>query len=443
MLHSKAKVTENRIPINDWAARDPLTGLYNRPYFYKLLHDALLAVKHQSGAMALLLFDVDHFRDINDSFGHRAGDEVLRLVACRLQSGLRSSAVLARFGGDEFAVLLPQTDLETAQKVGQTLLALLGNRPVSLASRRIHLRVSAGLALYPYHADNAESLMVGAEMGMYAAKSGGGNRLEMCTSPEPGRKRAEERLYWEHKIDESLRNDGFTLYWQPILDLHRNRVVSYELLLRMKERGGHVIGPDSFLWVAERSNLISAIDRWVVGRAIQYVSSFFYGRETEVYALHVNLSANAFCDDQLLEMFLQAFECRSVDPSRLVLEITESTAIADPGRAQAFMNTLRAAGCRFALDDFGVGFSAFDQLRNLPLDFLKIDGRFVRHAVQNPIDRHLVRAMVDIARGLGLKTIAEHIPDQRTIELLAEYGVDYGQGYYIGRPQPAPAALKR
>lgn len=442
MLHSKAKEVNRWNRLDHWATRDPLTGLYSRPHFYKLLHNTLLAVKHPSDAVALLLFDLDRFRDINESFGHRAGDEVLRLIACRLEAGLHNKAILARFGGDEFAVLLPQTDLQAAREVGRNLLRLLGNRPISVANRHIYLRVSAGVAVYPHHADSAESLLVGAERGMYTAKSGGGNRLEVGASSGPSRKLAEERLYWELKIAEALRNDGFTLYWQPILDLRRNRVVGYELLLRMKDREGRVIEPDSFLRIAERSGQIFAIDRWVVRQAIEYLSSFLCD-QPEVHALHVNLSANAFCDDQLLEMLLQELKRLPLDPSRLVLEITESTAIADPGRAQVFIDALRAVGCRFALDDFGVGFSAFDRLRYLPVDFLKIDGRFVRDAVHNPVDRHLVRAMVEMSRALDLHTIAENIPDQQTIELLIEYGVDYGQGFYIGRPQPAPIALKR
>lgn len=428
--------------MNQQATRDPLTGLFNRPHFFNVLRHQLLTAKRQSDAVALLLADLDNFRDINDSFGHQAGDEVLRQVASALRSGLNDHGVLARLGGDEFAILLPQANVEAARRVGQTMLGLLGHSPISVANRRIQLRVSLGVAVYPYHADNVESLLVGAEMGMYAAKSCGGNRMEVCASLESGRKQAKERLYWELRIDEALRNDGLILYWQPVLDLRRSDVVGYELLLRMKERENHVISPDAFLPVAERSDLISAIDRWVVRRAIQYLA-VFQREQTESYALHVNLSAKAFGDDELLQIMLQEFERTAVNPSRLVLEITESTAIADLKRAKNFMDTLRTVGCRFALDDFGVGFSAFDTLRSLPIDFLKFDGSFVQNVVHNPVDRHLVRAMVDIARGLGIKTIAEYIPDQPTIDLLAAYGVDYGQGYYIGRPQPTPFHMKR
>lgn len=426
--------------LNYLATRDTLTGLLNRSRLNEKVQSELLRSKQQGAPLTLLILDLDNFKDINDTLGHRAGDSVLRRVADILKASLPPDAILARLGGDEFGILLPGRGVQEAREAGQKVLADLRGEAIPIGERMIFLRASLGVGVFPDHAQSGETLFVSADLGMYAAKRAGGNRVSICTTLASGRQQAEERLDWEQRIGEALRDDGFTLFWQPLLDLQQQRVVSYEVLLRLMGREGRVIAPRSFLRVAERSDLIHAIDRWVVRRAIRSLTERPHA-EHGVYALHVNLSGKAFDDDQLLPVMQQELQRTGVDPSRLVFEITETAAIADLDRAKKFMSTLRSMGCRFALDDFGVGFSAFDTLRRLPVDYLKLDGSFVRNVAHSRVDQHLVRAMVEVARGLEKKTIAEFIPDRKTLQLLAEYGVDYGQGYYIGRPQPPPLSV--
>jgi EAL domain-containing protein (putative c-di-GMP-specific phosphodiesterase class I) len=288
---------------------------------------------------------------------------------------------------------------------------------------------------------SAEDVLVNADLAMYDAKEAGRDRSATYSSQERGASRMKARITWAEKIREALEEDRFTLYAQPIVELASGEVRQHELLLRMLDERGEAIPPAAFLAVAERFDLMQDIDRWVVARAIrQMAEQKAAGREL---IFEVNISGSSTGDPELLTIIERELAETGVDPVNLVLEVTETTAVANIPRAQQFAARLAELGCRFALDDFGAGFGSFYYLKHLPFDLLKIDGEFVRSCTSNTTDQLLIRAAVDIARGLGKKTIAEYVGDEETVELLRELGVDYAQGFHVGRPGPLATRLER
>lgn len=419
------------------AARDSLTGLVNREYFQRELQRELARAKEAGDQGSLLFLDLDDFKDVNDTLGHREGDNILRRVGEIIAQGRSENEVVARLGGDEFAVLLPGTDALKARHIAESILSRLREGVLHVRGHLISLRASIGIATYPRPAAEVDDVLINADLAMYTAKRSGGNRASVYAEHHNARQQAESRLEWEQNVRAALRENRFVLHWQPVLALRERKVWGYELLLRMITREGDIIGPGQFLPTVEKTPLIYEIDRWVIRQAIHSLARFPLAR-AGVRCLHVNLSGKAFSDSDLLPLIGRELAATGVDPSMLVLEITETAAIEDVHRARNFMDALRAVGCRFALDDFGVGFSTFASLRQLPVDYLKIDGTFIRNLTTDPVNQHLVRAIVEVARALGKRTTAEYIPDEATLRMLVEYGVDYGQGYYIGRPRPMP-----
>lgn len=409
---------------------DTLTGLFNRYRFQTELDRELT-----HGAMGALLFlDLDQFKYVNDTLGHLAGDDLLRSVATLLQQHLGPSDIMGRLSGDEFAILLPQADGHRARQVAEELLELLRRHITIVGSRPVTVRGSIGIALYPEHGTSSEEILARADLAMYQVKEQGRNGLEMYRPDQNEQAQMESKLTWEGRIREALELDQFIPYFQPILDLHSSRVVRYEMLLRLRDRQGQVVLPGAFLGVAERFGLIHAVDRWVVQRAIRLIAE--QERVKQPICLEINLSGKAFADSELLPLIRREIARTGINPASLIMEITETAAITDTNLARLFVEDLASLGCRFAIDDFGAGFSSFSYLKDLPVDYLKIDGSFIRNLPRDPVDQHLVRTMVDLARGLGKKTIAEFVGDRETLSLLQEYGVDFAQGYFIGRPCP-------
>ena len=420
------------------ATYDPLTDLLNRRAFHEELELQLQRAERDGTAGALLFLDLDQFKYVNDSLGHQAGDTLLKNLATLLKGQLTTGDLLARLGGDEFAFLLPNTDASEAAAFAQQVLDAMRRHVAVVTGTPVTSTASIGVALYPADGQSAEALLARADFAMYAAKEQGRNRY--ATSAEIPWQQVElgSKLAWERRIREALAGDGLVLYLQPIASLRSGKVEQYELLLRMRGEDGRLIPPGAFLPVAERFGLIQQIDRWVVQQAIRMIADA--GRRGHKLRLEVNLSARAFEDADLLPLVRQHLAETGIDPAALVLEITETAAIADFQKATGFMQTLRALGCRFAIDDFGAGFSSFSYLKRLPVDYLKLDGSFIRDLPRDPVDQQMVRAMVEMARGLGLQTIAEFVEDEETLQLLRRYGVDFAQGYYIGKPGPIPEA---
>ncbi len=416
------------------ATHDPLTGLWNRRRFDEELRRQLGEAERYGSRGALLFLDLDQFKDVNDSRGHRAGDDLLTGLAILLRERLREIDVVARFGGDEFAILLPHAGAEEAEVVARDLLEVIRSHTFDAGGAPIGITVSLGIALFPDHAMTEGELLSRADMAMYRAKEEGRNRWRLFAPASEWQALVESRVSWHQRIRDALDHDLFVLHAQPILDLQSRKVTQYELLLRMTGPDGELIAPSFFLDIAERSGLIQDIDRWVVRKAIGMLAE--HEAAGGELTLEVNLSGKAFGDRELLPLIQQELELHRVDPKRLVLEVTETAAVDSLSDAQAFVRTLQDMGCGFALDDFGVGFSSFSQLKHLPVDYLKIDGSFVQDLAMNATDQHLVRAIVTVAKGLGKKTIAEFVGDDATLRLLTEYGVDFAQGYHIAHPAP-------
>ncbi|MBI5284537.1 MAG: EAL domain-containing protein [Chloroflexi bacterium] len=416
------------------ANHDPLTGLFNRRRFDEELERHVSEAQRYGLRGALLFMDLDTFKDVNDSRGHHAGDELLFALARLLREQLRATDIVARLGGDEFAVLLPHTDTEQAQTVAADLLDTIRNRTFVAGGSPLRITASIGMAVFPDHEVSAGECLSRADLAMYRAKDEGRDRVCLFTPDGDWQAQIESRISWQQRVREALENDRFVLHAQPILNLADGRISQHELLLRLDGGGGDFVLPGMFLDVAERSGLIQDIDRWVVRQAIRLIAE--HQAAGDDIRLEVNLSGKAFADHELLPMIQRELEASGVDPARLILEVTETAAIASIDEAQQFLRTLRAVGCGFALDDFGVGFSSFSHLKHLPVDYLKIDGSFIRDLPRSPVDQHLVQAIVGVARGLGKRTIAEFVGDGETLRLLREYGVDFAQGYFIGRPMP-------
>jgi diguanylate cyclase (GGDEF)-like protein/PAS domain S-box-containing protein len=423
------------------ADHDPLTGLLNRRSFERQLNQHIQQVQRYGPEGAALVLDIDRFKHINDTLGHNVGDELIVKVAQTLRTRLRDSDVLARLGGDEFAILLPRGGAAEATKVADAVLgAVRAQSVLTAAGRRRPITASIGIALFSdTERLTAEDLLVNADLAMYDAKEAGRDRAAIHSSQEGGTSRMKARITWAERIREALEEDRFTLYAQPIVNLSDGEVRQHELLLRMIDEGGEVIPPAAFIGIAERFDLMQEIDRWVVARAIRLMAEQrAAGREL---VFEVNISGSSTGDPELLTIIERELAETGVDPVNLVLEVTETTAVANIPRAQQFAARLAELGCRFALDDFGAGFGSFYYLKHLPFDLLKIDGEFVRSCTTSTTDQLLIRAAVDIARGLGKKTIAEYVGDEATVELLRKLGVDFAQGFHIGRPGPLAARL--
>ena len=396
------------------ADHDGLTGLVNRRRFEECI----------GGEGAVVLLGLDRFKYVNDAHGHTAGDDVLRAVAGALRFAARAGDVVARLGGDEFAVLLDGGSLEEAARIADELVQAIAACRFSFGG--LAIAASAGVV----RLGDAERPMLAADLAMHAAKEAGGNRVHVTHGADSRVAGMQARVARADQVRRALAEDRLTLYWQPIVELAGGEATQCELLLRMIGEDGAIVPPGAFIEVAERFGLIGELDRWVIRRAIRLLA------EREDVRLEVNVSGCSLSDAELPSFVERELAAAGIDPGRLIFEITETSAIADMEQAREFAARLRRLGCRFALDDFGAGFSSFHYLKYLPLDYLKIDGEFIRGLASSPTDRLVVKAMVDIARGMGMKTIAEFVEDAETVSLLRELGVDYSQGYHHGRPVP-------
>ena len=389
------------------------------------------------------MIDLDNFKYYNDTQGHSAGDDLIVRIGQALKNRLRETDVLARLGGDEFAVLLSQEDSAASETVAEALLEVVRNEaPAPIHGEKRRVTGSVGIACFS-DGDRltGEEIIVNADLAMYEAKENGRNRTAKYSTEEHERPRIESHMKWASAITHALAEDRFELFAQPIKSLHANGPTQYELLLRMRDPHGDHIPPGTFLYIAERLGMIQEIDRWVVARAIDMLAEQrACGHDLR---FEVNLSGHTIGDPEILELIERRLRETGVPADRLIFEITETAAVSNIARAATFANHLSELGCRFALDDFGAGFGSFYYLKHLPFDYLKIDGEFVRHCTTNETDRILISAVVQIARGMGKRTIAEFVGDQDSVDVLTQLGVEYGQGYFLGRPQPLAEHLAR
>jgi diguanylate cyclase (GGDEF)-like protein/PAS domain S-box-containing protein len=420
------------------ADHDQLTGLLNRRRFDEQLKRELARAGRYAGHSAVLSIDIDNFRGINDSAGHAAGDAVLVQVARVLANRFRSTDVVARLGGDEFAVLLSAVGVDEARAAAEDLLGEIRNSPASYGGRPFPVSASIGVSAFESDDATAGEVLVNADLAMYAAKTAGRDRVVVYTAPEARRVRAMAKLTWSQRIQDALDRDGFVLHLQPIVELATGQVKHGELLLRMQGERGKLIAPGAFLPAAERFGLIHAIDRWVVARAIQLIA----GSMGPIERVGINVSGESVVGDpELLRMIERELARCSVDPGRLIFEVTETAAIANMPEATEFARGLTDLGCSLALDDFGTGFGSFYYLKHLPVSYVKLDGEFIHNLPRSEVDEHMVKAIVGVSQALGIKTVAESVADAETIALLQKHGVDYAQGYFVGKPTPVSIAL--
>jgi diguanylate cyclase (GGDEF)-like protein/PAS domain S-box-containing protein len=430
-------VTERRryeAELRHMADHDALTGLLNRRSFERELERHVDHVARYGPRGAALLIDVDLFKNVNDTLGHSAGDQLIGKVADALRERLRDGEVIARLGGDEFAVLVPDGGPDDAEAIAGDLLEAIRSVRISSHSGRLR-NVSASIGVAPFDSRRltGEDVLVNADLAMYEAKESGRDRVA-CHAGRDAPNRLASRLSWTDVIRDALDEERLVLQAQPIMDLASGEIHQYEMLLRMRDPLGELISPAAFLPVAERYDLIGAIDKWVVRQAIRMLGEELTRKNRLVF--EVNISGRSTGDPELLELIERELELNSVDPEQVIFEITETTAVGNIPRAQEFAAHLNQLGCRFALDDFGAAFASFYYLKHLPFDYLKIDGEFVRTCLDDRTDQLVIQAVVDIARGLGKRTVAEMVGDQPTLDLLAGLGVDHAQGYHIGRPAP-------
>lgn len=417
---------------------DFLTGLYNRRRFEQDLAREVERASRYGGKGAVLMIDLDNFKDVNDTFGHKAGDDLLKGVAGALKHRLRQTDILARVGGDEFAAVLPEADADQAQIAADEIVKTLRQQVAMLGDQSIRATASVGVALFD--GLSAEEVLALADQSMYEAKQAGRNRVAMYRPSGGHRDQVSTRLAEAELIRSALEEERFLLHCLPILDLERNEVSQYELLLRLRTKeGGELLEPSSFLYVAERFGLIQEIDCWVASQAIALIAE--HARAGRRLVLHVNLSGKSIGDSRVAALTEKTIADAGIDPACLVFELTETTAIANIEEARAFAHRLRARGCQLALDDFGAGFGSFYYLKTLPFDYIKIDGSFIRGIVGSPMDQLVVEAVVGIAQGMGKKTIAEFVSDSETALLLEKIGVDYAQGYHTGHLGPVRDVL--
>jgi diguanylate cyclase (GGDEF)-like protein/PAS domain S-box-containing protein len=441
ILTHMVDITERRTmerELRHMADHDPLTGLLNRRGLETELERHVAHVNRYGERGALLVLDLDHFKAVNDTLGHEAGDRLIATVANLLRSRLRSSDAIARLGGDEFAILLPDATEDMARHVAEEIVADVQRHAVlEHGQARRHVTASVGVTMFAQGQDNAEGVLVDADLAMYDAKEAGRGQVAMHTTDRDDQPRMKARLAWIERIRSALDHGQFTLYAQPILELHSGRTNQCELLLRMVDDSGDTIPPGAFLYIAERYDLIHELDEWVATRAIEMVArEEAQGRHG---AVEINVSGKSLANERLLEVVKTEIARHQIDPAQLIFEVTETAAISHMALAREFAERLKALGCGFALDDFGAGFGGFFYLKHIPFDYLKIDREFVTNCRTNRTDQLVIEALVSLAHGLNKQTIAEGVEDHETELFLRRHGVDLAQGYHIGRPAPVAA----
>ena len=425
---------------------DPLTGLPNRKSLEERLESAIASAKGHGATHALLYLDLDFFHRINDSYGHLAGDELLRRIAPVLQSSLREGEMLARIGGDEFAVLLENCSAEFAQAAATQLRDAVQAWQFEWDEKAFQVGVSVGVVAITKLSPSLSAVLSEADTACFTAKEQGRNRVFAFHDAASSQYMRQTSRGWLKRINDALSEGAFTLLYQPIVPIDMPRAAGrprVEALLRMSETGGELILPMSFIPVAERYDLMRTIDRWVIERAFSDYRRLARMRDDPVPAeFSINLSGHTLSSPDFAEFMQEKFAEHNVPPQCLYFEITETAAIANVERARSLIETLRGMGVRFLLDDFGSGLSSFNYLKHFPVDGLKIDGLFIKGVAKNYLDYALVESIQKIGVSLGLQTIAEYVENEEIARKLAQIGITLGQGYYLGPPKPWEAIFE-
>jgi diguanylate cyclase (GGDEF)-like protein/PAS domain S-box-containing protein len=418
------------------ASHDILTELVNRTEFENRLARSLKSARAMETSYAVLYIDLDQFKIVNDACGHSAGDQLLKQIGALLKSKIRWRDTLARLGGDEFGVLLESCSMDEALRTAETLREVVSEFRFTWDERAFRLGASIGVVPITPATDDVAALLTAADSACAAAKDAGRNRVYSYQENDIDLMKRRKEMQWAARISNALEENRFELFRQTILPLQSglDNGEHYELLLRMRDEQGKLVSPDLFIVAAERYGLTPSIDRWVISHALRWLVSEADERE-RLALCSINLSGQSLTDEKFLPFVIEQFQRSGIDGRLICFEITETAAIASYSQANRFIHALKEIGCRFALDDFGTGLSSFGYLKHFPVDFLKIDGSFVKEILHDPIDREMVRSINEIGHLTGKQTIAEFAENAEIITMLRGIGVDYAQGYGVAKPK--------
>jgi diguanylate cyclase (GGDEF)-like protein len=437
---------EEKERVNYHATHDSLTKLVNRREFENRLAVAVETAKQEGATHALLYMDLDQFKVVNDTCGHVAGDELLRQIGALLERQVRSTDTLARLGGDEFGVLLQSCSGKTAITIAEKLHEVVQSFRFAWETQHFVLGVSIGIVEITEESVDLTDLLAAADAACYAAKDRGRNRIHLFQHDDTELAKRQGEMRWVSRLTSALEEDQFILYCQPIVPLNpdSDSNAHYEILLRMRDESGVIIPPGSFISAAERYNLMYQIDRWVIRNTFSFLAEYFPIDQPAQHPLFsINLSGESMGSETFLSYVKAQFREYRIDPQNICFEITETAAIADLSNATRIIDSLKSYGCRFSLDDFGSGLSSFAYLKTLPVDFLKIDGMFVKDIETDPIDFAMVKSITEIGHVMGMQMIAEFVENNEILAKLATINVDYAQGYGIKRPAPLDEIIQR
>ena len=458
VFHDISQIEQMAQQLSWQASHDSLTGLVNRREFERRLSELISSAKTDGHQHGLLYLDLDNFKTVNDTCGHAAGDEMLRQLTTVLQARMRGRDTLARLGGDEFGVILEQCPLEQAVRIANGMREAVREFRFIWEDKTFGVGISAGLVGID-GSESTDRVMAAADRICYEAKTKGRDRVQVYRPQHQNEDTQNAELSMVSQINQAFELGSFRLYRQEIVALNAadGDTPHYEILVRMLDHGGHPVPPSAFMPTAERYNLLGSIERWVISSLVEFLAAqcesgaiLRDGSQQTSAFYAVNLSGASINDASFTDFMRKLINRFNLPRGLLCFEVTETTAIANLTKAAALMHELKAAGCRFALDDFGIGMSSFAYLKYLPVDYIKIDGVFVRGMVGDPMDQAIVEAINRIAHILGLKTVAEFVEDASILEKLRGVGVDYAQGYFISKPAALlvadaaePAVLER
>ncbi len=444
VLHDITETMAMTRQLNYQARHDTLTGLVNRREFQTRLEKAIASAREGGTEHTLLYMDLDQFKVVNDTCGHRAGDELLKQLALQLDDAIRDADTVARLGGDEFAVLLERCPMEQAREIADALRQRVKEFRFAWEDKSFEIGVSIGAVAINRDSGTIEHLLSAADAACYFAKEQGRNRVFVYNLEDEVSIQRHGEMSWVHRISEAFEAERFCLNGQLIAPLGgEDELPHYEVLLRMRNEEGALIPPMAFIPAAERYNLMPTIDRWVVRTTFGMLREAQATAELPPIACSINLSGQTLTDDHFLEFVIELLEESGLPPECVCFEVTETAAITNLTRAMKFIGELKRRGCRFSLDDFGSGLSSFGYLKNLPVDFIKIDGAFVKDILRDEIDLAMVEAIHRVGHVMQLRTIAEFVENDAIADKLRAIGINYAQGYGVARPEPLVDILKR
>lgn len=446
VLHDVTELRGMARQMSYQATHDALTGLVNRREFEHRLEEALVTARRDNRSHAMCYLDLDQFKVVNDTCGHIAGDELLKQLAAHLHTVVRETDTLARLGGDEFGVLLENCPLKKAEEIANELRNIVKSFRFAWQDKIFDVGVSVGLVQITAASGGLSDVMSSADSACYVAKDHGRNRVQVFQSDNLDLADRHGEMQWVTQITKGMEDNRFVLYAQMLSSIGKNQQAGqhYEILIRLLDENNSLVPPAKFIPAAERYNIMPRLDRWVISTVFGYLAQLVhdvpsYNLDNDMCA--INLSGTTLSDEQLLEFIQEQLHAHGLPPGMFCFEITETSAIANLSRASRLIRELRHMGCRFALDDFGTGLSSFSYLKNLQVDYLKIDGGFVMDMLQDPLDHAIVSSINQIGHVMGIKTIAESVENNKILGKLEHMGVDFAQGFAIAKPRPLEQVL--